>query len=144
MTKKSETKNMKNNLFESLAYMLDLRLGEEFKTNVDNKIYWFDLDGFHSLENSTEVEMLYKVLSREVEIIKLPWRPKMNEYYYSFALTSCRNPFWKVEYIKWTNSPMDVALWSKGWVFKTLLKAEDILPKAAKEHNMEYLIKKHD
>ena len=45
---------MKNNLFESLAYMLDLRLGEEFKTNVDNKIYWFDLDGFHSQENNVE------------------------------------------------------------------------------------------
>lgn len=135
---------MKNNLFESLAYMLDLRLGEEFKTNIDNKIYWFDLDGFHSLKNSTEVEMLYKVLSREVEIIKLPWRPKMNETYFTFVLESYGGPYWKVDSLKWNNSPTDITLWSKGWVFKTRLEAEDILPKAAKEHNMEYLIKKHD
>ena len=74
---------MKNNLFESLSYMLDLSLGEEFKTNIDDKIYWFDLDGFHSQENNVEGEMLCKILSREVEIIKIPWRPKLNEGYWT-------------------------------------------------------------
>lgn len=131
---------MKNNLFESLAYMLDLSLGEEFKTNIDDKIYWFDLDGFHSQENNVEGEMLCKILSREVEIIKIPWRPKMNGCYWTFALDSYNERFWIVERSNWTNSPVEVALWSKGWVFKSCKEAVDVLPKVAKEHNMEYLI----
>ena len=64
----------------------------------------------------------------------------MNECYWTFALEPYNERFWIAKNSKWTNSPVEIALWSKGWVFKTCKEAVDVLPKVAKEYNMEYLI----
>lgn len=131
---------MAKNLMYEICKMLGVELLEEFKVEGDNRTYWFDLDGLHSGEYVAEDEddaMLHDLLCGEAEIVKLPWKPKIGEYYYTFSISVGK---WIVHLLWWIDSPNDYALLDKGWVFRTKEEAEDALTKVAAEMGVEYEI----
>lgn len=131
---------MAKNLIPEIAHMLGVELGEEFKVEGDNRTYWFDLDGLHSGEYVAEDEddaMLHDLLCGEVEIVKLPWKPKKGDAYYTFEIFRGK---WVVRSLWWTGAPCNYALLDKGWVFRTKEEAEDALTKVAAEMGVEYEI----
>lgn len=131
---------MAKNLLPEIAKMLGVELGEEFKAEGDNRTYWFDLDGLHSGEYVAEDEddaMLHDLLCGEVEIIKIPWKPKLNERYWTFMSSLEGGKLYVLNYM-WDNSVIDVALHKVGWVFRTREEAQAALPSVAKELGVEY------
>ena len=129
---------MAKNLIPQIAKMLGVELGEEFKIEGDNRTYWFDLDGLHSGEYVAEDEddaMLHDLLCGEDEIVKLPWKPKKGEYYFTFVIMGDK---WGVGSLRWDGFPNEYALLDKGWVYRSQAEAEAALPKVAKEMGVEY------
>lgn len=130
---------MAKNLILEICKMLSVELGEEFKVDRDDRTYWLDLDGLHSGECVAEDEddaMLHDLLCGEVEIVKLPWKPKEGEDYYTF-IYDCYHK-WCVWQQRWSNHPFDLALLEKGWVYRSREEAEAALPKVAAEMGVEY------
>jgi hypothetical protein len=123
--------------------MLGVELGEEFKIKGFNGVtYRFANDGLRLTpddgprEFDTTANMaLIDLLSGVAEIVKLPWKPKAGDEYYSFG---CARKEWFVRIQQWTNHPLDLALLDKGWVYRSRAEAEAALPKVAKEMGVEY------
>jgi hypothetical protein len=133
---------MAKNLIPNIAQMLGVEIGEEFKikgydgltykltdaglelTTVDGqKTKWFDHGALNSL------------LKGKMEIVKLPWKPKEGEDYYSF----CRFlGEWCVWQQQWTNHPYDLALLEKGWIYRTHEEAKTALSAVATELGVKY------
>lgn len=129
---------MAKNLIPEIAHMLGVELGEEFKVEGDNRTYWFDLDGLHSGEYVAEDEddaMLHDLLCGEVEIVKLPWKPKKGDVYFTFDLMGDK---WGTHSYWWGGFPDEYALLDKGWIYRTEKEAEAALPKVAKEMGVDY------
>ena len=135
---------MAKNLIPQIAQMLGLQLGEEFKVKGDNElIYRLTNDGL-KLTHDSGIELadvsakvaFAALLNGKDDIVKLPWKPKKGEKYYSFDLT-CKN-YWIVDSYVWLNSPRDYALLGKGWVYRTEAEAEAALPKVAAEFDVKY------
>lgn len=124
---------MSKNLIPEIAKMLGVELGEEFKIKGYDRTYWFDLDGLHSGEYAADDEDLHDLLCGVTEIIKLPWKPKEGEKYWSFLPGA-----WMVTWYTWDDSPIDFAFYKVGWVFRTKEEAEAALPAVAKELGVEY------
>lgn len=139
---------MSKNLIPKIAHMLGVEIGEEFKikgydgltykltdnglelTTVDGqKTKWFDHGALNSL------------LKGKMEIVKLPWKPTLDERYWSFTVrgyleSSSRT--WTVRPGIWEKHPIDMALLKAGWVFRTRQEAEAALPKVAAEMGVQY------
>ena len=129
---------MSKNLIPKIAKMLGVELFEEFKVEGDNRTYWFDLDGLHSGEYVAEDEddaMLHDLLCGDAEIVKIPWKPKKDEDYYTFGGS---DGSWRVSQQHWTYHPFDLALFEKGWVYRTRAEAKSALPKVAAEMGVKY------
>lgn len=135
---------MSKNLIPEIAKMLGVELGEEFKikgydgliykltdaglelTTVDGqKTKWFDHGALNSL------------LKGKMEIIKISWKPKLNERYWTFMSSLEGGKLYVLNYM-WDNSVIDVALHKVGWVYRTQEEAKSALPKVAKELGVEY------
>lgn len=126
---------MRMNVMSEVAGLLGLLIDEEFM--VDEKIYMIDEDGLWIKENnqwrtSNDLENL---LTGRKEFVKLPWKPKKGDGYYTFEVFRGK---WVVRSLWWTGAPCNYALLDKGWVFRTKEEAEAALPKVAKEMSVEY------
>ena len=131
---------MAKNLMYEICKMLGVELGEEFKIEGDNRTYWFDLDGLHSGEYVAEDEddaMLHDLLCGEVEIVKLPWKPKQDETFYTFGIHATETK-WVVVSVKWWDNVKNLALYKIGWVYRSQAEAEAALPKVAAEMGVRY------
>ena len=129
---------MAKNLIPEICKMLGVDLIEEIKVEGDNRTYWFDLDGLHSGEYVAEDEddaMLHDLLCGEVEIVKLPWKPKKGDVYFTFTLMGDK---WGTHSYWWGGFPDEYALLDKGWVYRSQAEAEAALPKVAAEMGVEY------
>ena len=135
------------NLIPEIAKMLGVELGEEFKVrsifggSPNNKIYHFGtkelLYTHEKKQNEIKDEYtLTELINGDCEIIKLPWKPKEGEYYYTF-IYDCYHK-WCVWQQRWSNHPFDLALLEKGWVYRSREEAEAALPKVAAEMGVEY------
>ena len=137
---------MSKNLFPQIAEMLNVDIGEEFKLQeIDNKIYKIELNGFwqrtenqkcwDSMEGS--FFELNAILMGKRTVVKLPWKPKKGETYYTFELL---NGKWIVHLLWWIDSPNEYALLDKGWVYRSQAEAEakSVLPEIAKEQGAGY------
>lgn len=136
---------MSKNLIPEIAKMLGVELGEEFKLRCvdngqdiegkfyfkENELYFVNEVGESYIRN----DFLPSVLRGELEIIKLPWKPKVGETYYSFCRFLGEWCAWQQQ---WSNHPFDLALLAKGWVYRTQEEAEAALPKVAAELGVEY------
>lgn len=136
---------MSKNLIPEIAKLLGVELGEEFKVKGDDEsTYIFTDDGLKVTYNggigiaeiSSDAAFVALVMGKD-EIVKLPWKPKENEDYYTFGI-STRTGKWEVSEQFWMHHPYDFALLDKGWVFRTKEDAEATLPSVAKELGVEY------
>jgi len=136
---------MSKNLIPEIARMLGVELGEEFKVKGEDELtYRFDSDGLKLItHNNSGIEIaeisanvaFTALVNGKDEIIKLPWRPKEGDTFYTFA--SIPNK-WVVRIAWWDQTPNHYALLDKGWVFHTEKEAQAALPAVAKELGVEY------
>lgn len=132
---------MAKNLIPEIAHMLGVEIGEEFKIKGrEGAIYRFDADELkviYSYQKRLTVAnmMLSSLLAGKVEIVKLPWKPKKGETYFTFDRIGNK---WSTNSYWWGDFPDEYALLDKGWVFRTKEEAEDALPKVAAEFGVEY------
>lgn len=126
---------MRMNVMSEVAGLLGLLIDEEFM--VDEKIYMIDEDGLWIKENNQRRTSndLENLLTGRKEFVKLPWKPKKGDGYYTFEIFRGK---WVVRSLWWTGAPCNYALLDKGWVFRTKEEAEDALPKVAAEMGVEY------
>ena len=135
---------MAKNLIPEIARMLGVEIGEEFK--VDR----YEYDGLtckfaeNMLMSRSDLKgaewgityvLLSELLAGDAEIVKIPWKPKKGEDYYTFCGS---DDSWRVSQQHWTYHPFDLALFEKGWVYRTRAEAEAALPKVAAEMGVEY------
>ncbi len=133
---------MAKNLIPEIARMLGVELGEEFKINLcPNVLFKFDMSGVLVQEqgeaswHSANCGVLQELIYGSFEIIKLPWKPKKGDVYYTFELLSGK---WVVRSFWWGGFPNEYALLDKGWVYRTRAEAEAALPAVAKEIGVDY------
>lgn len=137
---------MAKNLIPQIAKMLGVEIGEEFKIKGDDEfmVYRFDSDGLKLTHDSgTEIATIYAnvafvgLVNGKDEIIKLPWKPKKGDAYFTFVIIGDK---WGVGSLHWDGFPNEYALLDKGWVYRTKEEAEAALPKVAAEMGVEYAI----
>lgn len=134
---------MAKNLIPEIAKMLGVELGEEFKIKGrEGAIYRFDADGLkviYSYQKRLTFAnmMLSSLLAGKVEIVKLPWKPKEDETFYTFGIHATENK-WVVVSVKWWDNVKNLALYKIGWVYRSQAEAEAALPAVAKEMGVEY------
>lgn len=136
---------MSKNLIPEIAQMLGVELGEEFKIKgYDELTYKFDNDGLKlTYDNDIEISDLtakvafVALLNGTDEIVKLPWKPKEGESYWTFILYDCDIRL-GIEPRKWTNDMFDFAFLKAGWIYRTCEEAEAALPTVAAEIGVEY------
>lgn len=135
---------MSKNLIPEIAQMLGVEIGEEFEIKGRKGVaYKFIIDelivsGSNNAEHGyTSANMMLASLVRgDAEIVKLPWKPKEGECYYTF-IYNCYHK-WCVWQQRWSNHPFDLVLLEKGWVYRSREEAEAVLPKVAAEIGIEY------
>ena len=133
---------MAKNLIPEICKMLGVELGEEFKIKGrEGAIYKFIVDEL--LVSDDDAEKVYTaahmplvgLVRGDIEIVKLPWKPKKGETYYTFELLGDK---WVVRSSRWGGFPNEYALLDKGWVYRSQAEAEAALPTVAKEMGVEY------
>lgn len=138
---------MAKNLIPEIAKMLGVGTGEEFKLrwvdngqDIEGKFYFKENELYFVIEGSESYirnDFLPSVLRGELEIVKLPWKPKEEEHYYTFTSTY-KYTKWKIGLNCWHTEPQNLAFLKAGWVFRTRQEAEAALPKVAAELGVEY------
>lgn len=136
---------MSKNLIPEIVKMLGLQLGEEFKVEgYDELTYRFAGDGLKlTYDNNIELSDIAckaafaALLNGKDEIVKLPWKPKERDIFYSFSTTYGK---WVVRSNMWAGAPCDYALLDKGWVYRTRAEAKTALPAVAKEMGVEFIV----
>lgn len=124
---------MAKNYMADVARMLGVELGEEFKLDgietkykfTENGLYFYVSDRWWQCSNV----LLPRILRGNVEIVKLPWQPKIGDRYYfpvdGFTITSCAI---------WCDSTLEYALKEAGMIFKTKEECEAALPALRKKY----------
>ena len=134
---------MAKNLIPGICKMLGVELGEEFKIKDEDELtYRFDSDGL-KLTHDSGIELakiaanvaFVDLVNGKDEIVKIPWKPKKGEYYFTFVIMGDK---WCVGSLHWDGFPNEYALLDKGWVYRSQAEAEAALPKVAKEMGVEY------
>lgn len=136
---------MAKNLIPEICKMLGLEIGEEFQVKGDNVTYKFASDGLkltHCDGFGLEITVAAKakldtLLNGKDEIVKLPWKPKEGESYWTFILYDCDIRL-GIEPRKWTDDMFDFAFLKAGWIYRTCEEAEAALPAVAAEIGVEY------
>lgn len=132
------------NLIPQIAQMLGVEIGEEFKIKgYDELTYSFTDDGLRVTYGSDiEISQIstnsafVALLNGKDEIVKLPWKPKKGEDYYTFGGS---DDIWRVSQQHWTCHPFDLAVLAKGWAYPTREEAQAALPKVAAEMGVKFI-----
>lgn len=136
---------MAKNLIPQIAQMLGVELGEEFKVKGDDETTYIFTDdglkltydgGIGIVEISSDVAFAALVNGKD-EIVKLPWKPKKGDVYYTFSFGGLSEE-WVVVKQQWDAHPYERALLDKGWVYRTREEAKSALPAVAKEMGVDY------
>ena len=121
------------NRMEEVAKMFGLELEEHFHITIkshENTVYKFTKDGVAFYDNKLKtwyesVGLLAGILTGETEVVKLPWKPKMDEKYYIPSIFDW--DFYKYNF--WLNDECDEKYYKRGLVFKTKEEAIDMAKK---------------
>lgn len=136
---------MSKNFIPQIAHMLGVELGEEFQVKGDDEMTYIFTDdglkityagGIEISQISTNSAFVALVMGKE-EIVKLPWKPKMYEEYWTFGKLGKQ---WTVGTLSWKELPYEILLLSKGWVYRTRAEAKTALPAVAKEMGVEFIV----
>jgi hypothetical protein len=134
---------MAKNLIPEIAQMLGVEIGEEFEIKGRKGLtYKFIIDELIVCnDNNTETAYisanmtLVSLIRGNSEIIKLPWKPKKGDVYFTFGRLGDK---WVVRSLWWGGFPEEYALLDKGWVYRSEEEAQAALPSVAKELGVEY------
>lgn len=132
---------MSKNLIPEIAKMLGVELGEEFKIKgYGEAIYMLTDNGLMAADSpATEWApanaLFISWLRGREQIVKMPWKPKMYEEYWTFGKLGKQ---WIVGTLIWKELPYEILLLGKGWIFRTKEEAEAALPKVAKKLGVKY------
>lgn len=136
---------MAKNLIPEICKMLGVEIGEEFKVEgVADKTYKFIIDELivcgeentnHGYVSANM--MLVSLAKGDANLIKLPWKPKKGDVYFTFTLMGDK---WGTHSYWWGGFPDEYALLDKGWIYRTEKEAEAALTKVAAEMGVEYEI----
>lgn len=135
---------MNKNLMPQIAEMLGLQLDEEFKVKGYGEVtYMLTNEGLMATDDDQEKEwtpanvLFVALLNGKDEIVKIPWKPKMYEEYWTFGKLGKQ---WIVGTLIWKELPYEILLLGKGWVYRTRAEAETALPAVAKEMGVEFIV----
>ena len=125
------------NRMAEVAKMFGLELEEHFhitKKSYKNTVYKFTKDGVAFYDNKLRtwyesVGVLAGILTGEIEVVKLPWKPRDNEHYFIPEITTPE----MFSYLEWTNDYVDNHMYKHGLICRT---KEEAIRKA--ELLMEY------
>lgn len=133
---------MAKNLIPEIAKMLGVELGEEFKVDKYDELTFKFAENmlitradFKGAKWGITHVVLSELLGGDIEIVKLPWKPKMYEEYWTFGKLGKQ---WIVGTLIWKELPYEILLFDKGWVYRTRAEAQAALPKVAAELGVEY------
>ena len=148
---------MAKNLIPEIAKMLGVELGEEFKVKGDDELTYRFTNAGLKLTHDSGIELadvsakvaFADLVNGKDEIVKLPWKPKKGDTFYSFrCLGSALSGYgyipeksdytWRVDKCTWNDSAVAFALYKAGWIFRTREGAEAALPKVAAELGVDY------
>lgn len=135
---------MNKNLIPEIAKMLGVELGEEFKAvskDGSERVCVLNHDGL--LDNTRYVyynkELFTDIVCGNAEIVKLPWKPKKGDVFWTFN-SFFHGSKWEITSFIWRNEAFDNTVFKAGWAFRTRAEAEAALPNVAKEVGVEYEI----
>lgn len=139
---------MSKNLIPEICKKLDLEIGEEFKLDEagsgvftymfedERLVYYFDYDKSHEIK-PVHPYTFTMLISGYYKVVKLPWMPKIGEWYYTFIRNTGRgcagSDKLDFTWLQWGNSVAEVALLEMGWVYRTMEEVLAALPIVAKE-----------
>lgn len=132
---------MAKNLMYEICKMFGVELFEEFKVVYKTGfeiICNFTKEGLFVHKGDSgkyEKELLADIICGKVEIVKLPWKPKKGDVYFTFTLMGDK---WGTHSYWWGGFPDEYALLDKGWVYRTCAEAQAALPAVAAEFGVEY------
>lgn len=128
---------MSKNLTPEIAKMLGVELGEEFKIDTSgDDIFQITESGVWMRKGIDKEEWVEKpfefvmLCNGDAEIIRLPWKPKEGESFYTFTAAYGE---WSVSLDVWAEEPCNYALLDKGWIYRTEKEAKAALPAVLKE-----------
>ena len=120
---------MNKNYMSEVAKLLGVNIGEEFIIqNADRKEnVVLAMDGLripfpHGMAEMDDGRLLLKVLQGHYGIIKLPWKPKEDEPYWTISFEKNRYPF--VESYIWNEDDIDFLKLKLGMVYRTQTEAK--------------------
>lgn len=137
---------MAKNLLPEIAKMLDVEMYEKFKIEgmSSDLVFRIGVDGLEGERfDYAEDDRIWvtlascnfvDLLTGKAKIVKLPWKPKKGDTFYTFA--SILNK-WVVRIAWWDQTPNHYALLDKGWVYRTREEAQAALPAVAREMGVE-------
>lgn len=136
---------MSKNLIPEIAKMLGVELGEEFKVKGYEEMTFSLIysgliivyDDYPEMEWTSVNTIFDELLVGRLEIIKLPWKPKKDEVFYTFGIHATEDK-WVVVSCKWWDNVKNLALYKIGWIYRSQAEAEAALPAVATEMGVSY------
>ena len=142
---------MSKNILPEIAKMLDVEMYEKFKIEgmSSDLVFRIGVDGLEMERfDYAEDDRIWVTLAScnfvdlmtgKAKIVKLPWKPKKGDDYFTFVLmVVLMGDKWVVRSSRWGGLPNEYALLDKGWVYRTEAEAQDALPKVAAEMGVDY------
>lgn len=140
---------MSKNILPEIAKMLDVEMYEKFKIEgmSSDLVFRIGVDGLEMERfDYAEDDRIWvtlascnfvDLLTGKAKIIKLPWKPKQDETFYTFGIHATETK-WVVVSVKWWDNVKNLALYKIGWIYRTQAEAEAALPAVAAEIGVEY------
>ena len=130
------------NYYKKIAEMLGVELGEEFKVKLKSgkrseQAYKFTEEGFVDTKYEIiDIFNFFEILKGNVEIVKLPWKPKKGEAYWHYS-----KGWEQATFRKWEGTSDDLWTWKCGSCFRTEeeanTKGKEIMEQIQKEFEEE-------
>lgn len=133
------------NLIPKICKMLGVELGEEFEIEGYKGLIYQFTDDELIVRSENDPESVYTTVNMTLvsllrgkrEIVKLPWKPKNGDVYYTFIRDRIDRTCTLVSY-RWDGCVIDIALLKVGWVYRTRAEAAAALPAVTAEMDVEY------
>lgn len=142
---------MSKNILPEIAKMLDVEMYEKFKIEgmSSDLVFRIGVDGLEMERfDYAEDDRIWvtlascnfvDLLTGKAKIVKLPWKPKEGETYWTFILYDSDIRL-GIEPHKWLDDIFDFARFKAGWIYRSYEEAEAALPAFAAEMGVDYEI----
>lgn len=134
--------NLEKDVAKLIMDAYGLQDGERFhiqyKNNVVKECYYMFEDKtlkYHNTVSTALYDASYKtfedIIYGRAEIIKIPWKPKLGECYWTYCL--CPSSDWGASFSVWGDNVLDLCRYKCGIVFRTEEEALKNLESKKKE-----------